>query len=166
MFNIFKGTKSLAAAAVIVAFTATSCGLIPTQADSAITSVNVSDSRVAIKGYDPVAYFTESKAVQGTSAHASQYQGATYLFSSANHKDMFEANPTKYAPQYGGYCAFGVSKEKKFDIDPEAFSVVDNKLYLNLNKQVQSRWVLNTEELISDANDFWINIADKPAETL
>jgi YHS domain-containing protein len=166
MLNIFKGTKSLAAAAVIVAFTATGCGLIPTQADSAITSVNVSDTKLAIKGYDPVAYFTESKAVQGVSAHTAQYQGATYLFSSAANKSMFEGDPAKYAPQYGGYCAFGVSKEKKFDIDPEAFAVVDGKLYLNLNKKVQSRWVLNTEELISDANEYWTVIADTPAEAL
>lgn len=166
MLQILKGTKSLAAAAVIVAFTATGCGIIPMQSDSEIASVNVSDSKLAIKGYDPVAYFTESKAVAGSSANAATYQGATYLFSSAANKNMFEANPEKYAPQYGGYCAFGVSKEKKFDIDPEAFSIVDNKLYLNLNKKVQSRWVLNTEELISDANDYWVDIADKPAEAL
>jgi hypothetical protein len=79
---------------------------------------------------------------------------------------MFERDSNKYAPQYGGYCAFGVSKEYKFDIDPEAWAVVDDKLYLNLNQKVQNRWVVNKEELIVDANTVWTQIAEKPVTEL
>jgi hypothetical protein len=71
---------------------------------------------------------------------------------------VFKGNSDKYAPQCGGYCAFGVSKEKKFPVEPDAFTVVDGELYLNLNKKVQSRWILNTKELISDADEYWIDI--------
>ncbi|MEM0912418.1 MAG: YHS domain-containing (seleno)protein [Pseudomonadota bacterium] len=152
--------------AVVFAFTLTSCGLIPQQAESQIDSINVDENRLAIKGYDPVAYFTESKPVQGSATYTAQHKGATYHFASAENQSLFTGNPDKYAPQYGGYCAFGVSKEYKFDIDPTAWAVVDDKLYLNLNKKVQGRWELNTEELIAEADDIWVNIKDTPAAEL
>jgi YHS domain-containing protein len=166
MFGKLSGSKLLTAAALVIAFTVTSCGLIPTQAQSSINAVNVDESRLAIKGYDPVAYFTEAKPVKGSSQFNAEYLGATYYFSSPSNESMFKGNPEKYAPQYGGYCAFGVSKEYKFDIDPEAWAVVDDKLYLNLNKKVQGRWIGQKEELIVEANDIWTQIADKPASDL
>lgn len=166
MFAKLSGSTLLAATALLVAFTVTSCGLIPSQAQSSIIAVNVDESRLAIKGYDPVAYFTEAKPVQGSSQFSAQYLGATYFFSSAQHQSMFESDPNKYAPQYGGYCAYGVSKEYKFDIDPEAWAVVDGKLYLNLNEKVQNRWVTNKEELIVEANSIWTQIVDKPVTEL
>lgn len=153
--------KLLSAFALVIAFTVSSCGLIPTQATSSINAVNVDESRLAIKGYDPVAYFTEAKPVQGSSQFTAQHLGATYYFSSAQHQSLFEGDPEKYAPQYGGYCAFGVSKEYKFDIDPQAWAVVDDKLYLNLNKKVQVRWTENRDELIVDADTIWTQIADQ-----
>jgi YHS domain-containing protein len=166
MFFKLSGSKLLTAAALVIAFTVSSCGLIPSQAESSINSVNVDESRLAIKGYDPVAYFTEAKPVQGSSQFTAEHLGATYYFSSAQHQSLFEGNPNKYAPQYGGYCAFGVSKEYKFDIDPEAWAVVDDKLYLNLNKKVQARWVPNKDELIVDADAIWTQIVDKPVTEL
>jgi YHS domain-containing protein len=166
MFFKLSGSKLLTAAALVIAFTVSSCGLIPSQAESSINAVNVDESRLAIKGYDPVAYFTEAKPVQGSSQFTAEHLGATYYFSSAQHQSLFDGNPNKYAPQYGGYCAFGVSKEYKFDIDPEAWAVVDDKLYLNLNKKVQARWVPNKDELIVDADAIWTQIVDKPVTEL
>jgi YHS domain-containing protein len=166
MFSKLSGSTLLTAAALVIAFTVSSCGLIPSQAQSSINAVNVDESRLAIKGYDPVAYFTEAKPVQGSSQFTAEHLGATYYFSSAQHQSLFQGEPNKYAPQYGGYCAFGVSKEYKFDIDPEAWAIVDDKLYLNLNKKVQARWVPNKDELIVDADTIWTQIVDKPVTEL
>ena len=166
MFCKLSGSTLLTAAALVIAFTVSSCGLIPSQAESSINAVNVDESRLAIEGYDPVAYFTEAKPVQGSSQFTAEHLGATYYFSSAQHQSLFQGEPNKYAPQYGGYCAFGVSKEYKFDIDPEAWAIVDDKLYLNLNKKVQARWVPNKDELIVDADTIWTQIVDKPVTEL
>ena len=164
MFSTFKSSRFLPIAALVFAFAVTSCGIIPTQAQSSINAVNVDETRLAIKGYDPVAYFTEAKPVQGSSQFTADHLGATYHFSSAQNQSLFEGNPEKYAPQYGGYCAFGVSKEYKFDIDPEAWAVVDEKLYLNLNKKVQARWIGEKDELIVEADTIWTQIANKPVD--
>ena len=86
---------------------------------------------VAISGYDPVAYFVEMKPVKGSPEFHAEYQGSTFYFSSAANRDTFAANPDKFAPQYGGYCAFGMAKGYKAVIAPSAFTVVDDKLYLN-----------------------------------
>ncbi len=126
--------------------------------------MNVDQSRLAIKGYDPVAYFTEEKPVLGSSQFTAEHMGATYYFSSAEHQSLFQGAPDKYAPQYGGYCAYGVSKEYKFDIDPQAWAVVDDKLYLNLNQTVQKRWLGEKDELIIEANNHWEVIADTPVK--
>ena len=93
--------------------------------------VNIDKKGVAIEGYDPVAYFTMSKPVKGSPAFTHEWDGATWQFSNAEHRDLFKANPQKYAPQYGGYCAYGVSKGHKADILPANWSIVDGKLYLN-----------------------------------
>lgn len=166
MFCKPSDSKLLIAAALVIAFIVSSCGLIPSQAESSINAVNADESRLAIKGYDPVAYFTDAKPVLGSSQFTAEHLGATYYFSSAPHQSLFEGDPNKYAPQYGGYCAFGVSKEYKFDIDPEAWAVVDDKLYLNLNKKVQDRWVPNKQQLIVEANTIWMQIVDKPITAL
>jgi hypothetical protein len=87
---------------------------------------------VAIKGYDPVAYFTMQKAVKGSDRHTHRWLGANWQFSSAEHRQMFQSSPTKYAPQYGGYCADGVAYgQATANIDPEAWRIIDAKLYLN-----------------------------------
>ena len=120
--------------------------------------INADENDLAIKGYDPVAYFTDQQAKLGISAYSATYKGATYHFASKDNKERFEANPTEYVPQYGGYCAFGVAMNKKFDIDPEAWKVVDNKLYLNLDKSVQKRWLEDTAGYIANADSNWTNI--------
>ncbi|MEM6986685.1 MAG: YHS domain-containing (seleno)protein [Pseudomonadota bacterium] len=128
--------------------------------------VNLSEG-TAVHGYDVVAYFTEGAAVKGDASHTASYNGAEYQFSSAANRDLFAADPAAYAPQYGGYCAFGTAMGRKFDIDPEAFKVVDNKLYLNLNKKVQKRWLSDVPGFIKGADNNWAiieTIADSELE--
>ena len=113
---------------------------------------------VAIKGYDPVAYFTEHKPVEGSSNFTYDWSGSTWKFSSQASLDSFKAAPEKYAPQYGGYCAYGLSKGYKAPTDPAAWTVVDNKLYLNYNARVKEMWSIDMINLINIANTNWITI--------
>lgn len=110
---------------------------------------------VAIKGADPVAYFTQGQYVPGSSAHEHVWQGATWQFSSAENRDLFAANPEQYAPEYGGYCAWAVSQGYTAPVDPTAWSIVDGKLYLNFNSEVQARWERDIPGFISQANQNW-----------
>ena len=90
---------------------------------------------IAIEGYDPVAYFTEKRAVKGTEDYAHDWLGATWLFAQPEHRDLFAADPISYAPQYGGLCADGVAfGQKSVNIDPRAFRIIDGKLYLNYDE--------------------------------
>lgn len=93
------------------------------------------ENGVAISGYDPVTYFTQNKAVKGKKDIAYVYQGITYYFANAQDKETFAANPTKYEPQYGGWCAYAMGATgEKVEVDPATFKIVDNKLYLFYNK--------------------------------
>jgi len=112
-------------------------------------------ARAAIKGYDTVAYFTQGKAVKGHKDISYEYLGATWWFSSEEHRQLFINSPEKYAPQYGGYCAYAVSRNTTASVKPKVFNVSDGKLYLNYNAGVQKRWLKNKEERIEDANDYW-----------
>lgn len=118
-------------------------------------------SNTAIKGYDTVAYFTQDKAVKGSSDFKTTYHNADWLFSSQEHLDLFLANPEKYAPQYGGYCAWAVSQNSTASIKPELFTIVDEKLYLNYNVKVNDRWNENQAELIKLADQYWPDLVDK-----
>ena len=120
--------------------------------------MSVDKNDLAIKGYDPVAYFANQGPVKGTSEFTATYKNAIYNFASSENRDEFRANPAAYAPQYGGYCAFGVAMGKKFETDPLAWKVEDGKLYLNLDKSVQKRWLENTQDFIQDANSNWTTI--------
>ncbi len=128
--------------------------------------VNANQNDLAIQGYDPVAYFTDSRPVKGSAEFSATHKNAIYHFASAEHRDRFRADPNAYAPQYGGYCAFGVTMEKKFDTDPAAWKIVDGKLYLNLNKDVQTRWLTDVPGYISSANDLWPEIRGVEADKL
>ncbi|WP_104046672.1 YHS domain-containing (seleno)protein [Vibrio jasicida] len=119
-------------------------------------SVNAND--LAIKGYDPVAYFTDNGPTQGKAEYSATYNNAIYHFVNAANRDQFKADPQAYAPQYGGYCAFGVAMGKKFETDPEAWKIEGGKLYLNLDKSVQKRWLEDTRGFIQDANTNWKTI--------
>ncbi len=92
------------------------------------------ENKIAIQGYDPVAYFKQSKAIKGKKEIAAAYQGVTYYFASQSNKDAFTKNPTSYEPQFGGWCAYALgSSGDKVEIDPETFKIIDGKLYLFYN---------------------------------
>lgn len=110
---------------------------------------------LAIDGYDPVAYFTEQKPVKGSSEFRTDYHGATFQFASAAHREAFVAEPAKYAPQYGGFCAYGMAKGYKAVIDPAAFTVVHEKLYLNYSESVRTRWLSDIPGYIQKADANW-----------
>ena len=133
--------------------------LLSSMAFAADIDVNADANDLAIKGYDPVAYFTMSQPVRGDVNYTATYKGAIYQFVNENNRDAFRNNPEKYAPQFGGHCAFGVSMGKKFDTDPMAWRIIEDKLYLNLNAQVQQRWLKNTDALIEQADTNWEDIA-------
>lgn len=106
----------------------------------------------AIRGYDPVAYFTEGKPVEGSSSYQTEWKGATWYFSSADNLAKFEADPEAFAPQYGGYCAWAVAQGYTASIDPKAWDIVDGKLYLNYSKGVQSKWAADIPGFITKAD--------------
>lgn len=125
---------------------------------SAVEEVYVNAKGVTLAGYDAVAYFTEDAAVKGNDQYSASYENATYYFSSKAHQDLFEENPSKYAPQYGGYCAYGAALGKKFDVNGKAFEIVDGKLYVNKNKKVYKIWSKEKTENIDAANQEWLEI--------
>lgn len=122
---------------------------------SLVDPVDKDGKGVAVKGYDVVAYFTQSKPVKGSASFTSRWMGATWWFASAEDRDQFAASPEKYAPQYGGYCAYGVSRGHAVSIDPEAWTVVEGKLFLNYSKGVQKDWSQAIPQNIEKANTNW-----------
>ena len=124
-------------------------------AASAKDAVYQSFFGTAIDGTDPVAYFTENKPVKGSSDFAHEWNGATFHFASAENRDLFAANPEKYAPQYGGYCAWAVSQGYTASTDPEAWKIVDGKLYLNYSKSVQQTWEQDIPGNIAAGDGNW-----------
>lgn len=98
-------------------------------------------SDTAILGYDSVAYFSVGKPVKGQDRFATEWKGAKWKFASQAHLDLFKSNPARYAPQYGGYCAYGVAQDNLVSIEPEKFTVLDGRLYLNYNAEVQATWL-------------------------
>jgi YHS domain-containing protein len=109
----------------------------------------------AVKGYDVVAYFTDGKPVTGADEFTVDWMGATWRFASAEHRDAFKAAPDKFAPRYGGYCAYAVAKGDLVDIDPAAFTIVDGKLYLNYSKDVQKKWSQDIPGYVKKADANW-----------
>lgn len=107
----------------------------------------------AINGYDTVAYFTEHKPVKGQDAFAYEWKGAKWKFASEKNLDLFKKDPEHYAPQYGGYCAYGVAKDDLVKIDPQQFTVLGGKLYLNYDADVQKDWLKDRDGFIIQAND-------------
>lgn len=116
---------------------------------------------VALDGYDVVAYFEEGRPVRGTAAFAYAWQGATWRFATAARRDAFAKNPTAYAPQFGGFCAYGVSRGYAVDIDPEAWAIDGGKLYLNYSRSVQRTWNQDRPGYIAKAEAQWPTVAAK-----
>lgn len=129
-------------------------------AANAASQINVDEHNVAIKGYDPVAYFTDGKPMKGDAAYSTEYQGAIFYFASAEHRDLFKAEPLKYMPEYGGYCAYGASNGYKVRINPEAWAIHNGKLYLNYTKKVQGIWDKDRDGYILEADKQWPKIKD------
>lgn len=113
---------------------------------------------VAINGYDPVAYFTDNMPVKGKEILSFDWKDVKWQFSSDTNLALFKANPEKYAPQYGGFCAYGVSENHKSPTDPSAWTIVDEKLYLNYSPKVKELWTKDIPSRIKKANDNWVLI--------
>jgi YHS domain-containing protein len=115
----------------------------------------------AINGYDPVAYFTESKPVKGNEKLNFLWNGATWYFSNEQNLEAFKKSPEKFAPQYGGYCAYGMSRGYKASTQPDAWTIENNKLYLNYNKEVGELWNKDRKKYVEVADRNWVEIKDK-----
>ena len=113
---------------------------------------------IAIKGTDPVAYFTQDKAIAGQPEFSHQWGNSTWYFASAEHRDLFASDPQKYAPEYGGFCAWAVSQNSTAPIDPEAWKIVNDKLYLNYNRSIQEKWAKDIPGNIAKADRNWPEI--------
>ena len=136
---------------------------ISTQSRAYLHSYNLPSTGVALEGYCPVAYFAVNKPVKGKPEHASTHNGVTYHFVSAEAKQAFDTNPEKYIPAYGGWCAFGMTVQDKFPVDPRNFKIVDGQLMLFLkNKNVDARDLWNqgdTKTLVAKANAHWKTVS-------
>jgi hypothetical protein len=131
----------------------------------AAAELNVTPTGLALRGYDPVAYFKAGKPTPGLFDVTAVHKGATYRFASEESKAEFLRDPDRYLPQYGGYCAFGTAMGKKVDGDPEVWRIVDGRLYLNLAPKVATLWQKDVPGNIERANGNWERIKDKsPAE--
>ena len=126
----------LAVAVMVVAV----AGFFGLSAKSEIAAHNIDSYGVAIHGYDTVAYFTDGKATKGKSEFEHVWEDARWHFASATNRDLFATNPDRYAPKFGGYCAAGVALGEYADVDPEAFSIVDGKLYMISTKENKKGW--------------------------
>jgi len=117
--------------------------------------VNTTFTGLALKGYDPVAYFTLGRPVKGDARLTFEWKGATWRFSTTEHRNAFVAEPERYAPSYGGYCAWAMSQGRLANIDPEAWKIVSGKLYLNYNDDIQKRWERDIPGFIAKADVEW-----------
>lgn len=135
-------------------------------ASTSAFALDYTHSTPGLGGYDPVAYFTEGQPMRGSGYHVSVFKGVTYAFASEEHKERFDANPAKYVPAYGGYCAYGVAVGKKFVADPEVWKIVDGTLYVNLDRKIQQKWEQDVPGNIRTANRNWTRIKDKAPSDL
>lgn len=122
---------------------------------SAVAQTIFVASGAAIRGYDPVAYFTMGRPVQGSREFTHRWNGAEWRFANAQHRDQFIADPERYAPQYGGFCAYAIAQGSRAEIDPNAWRIVDGRLYLNYSASVQRTWDADRNNFISRADANW-----------
>jgi len=115
----------------------------------------------AIRGYDPVAYFKQAKPVKGEKKFSYSWRNANWYFANQQNLDLFKSNPEKFAPQYGGYCAYGTAAGHKAPTEPQTWTILDDKLYLNYNDEVKSMWDKDKPGYIKKANQNWPSIKDK-----
>lgn len=159
--------RSFAASAALLAVASVAMPQLAQAYDEQSTSaLNVDAKGIALKGFDPVSYFSSGGPVQGKAELFAKHEGATYQFVSLQNRDAFIASPAKYAPAYGGFCAMGVALEQKLDVDPQLWRVVDGKLYLNVHKGAQSRWLEDVKGNLAKADKNWPSLKDKAPKTL
>lgn len=118
-------------------------------------------SEGAIRGYDPVAFFNEGKALSGSKEFYYDWKGARWFFVSTDHLEMFKKDPERFAPQYGGYCAFGMADGHKAPTETDTWTIHNEKLYFNYNQKVKSTWTKNMSTLITKADKNWPLLKDK-----
>jgi YHS domain-containing protein len=123
-------------------------------ADSSVPAVNAAEG-IGLKGYDPVAYFIKGAPTKGSEQYSYLWTGVTYRFASAGNLEKFKADPEKYLPQYGGYCAYAMSLDRIADIDPSRWAIVNGKLYLNNGFVAEKLWLLNKSGNIVSADRNW-----------
>ena len=133
---------------------------LATTAFAAGFDVNATSTDLALRGVDPVSYFTAGEPLQGEVNITAEHNGAIYRFTSEETKALFEADPERYAPAYGGYCAFGLANGYKFDGDPDVWRIVDDRLYLNLSADVAEIWQKDIPGYIETAENLWTDVKD------
>lgn len=156
----------LAALGLVVAATAIPSAPAFAVVDDSPAAVNTDQQGIALHGYDPVAYFTVGTPAKGSVKFSATYDGARYYFANAKNLKTFKANPSAYAPQYGGFCAMGVALHKKLDGDPNVWKIVDGKLYLNVNKDVSVAWQRDIPGNLAKANEEWPTIKNATPASL
>ena len=114
---------------------------------------------IAVSGYDPVAYFTEGRPVRGLARFSLRHKGAEWRFASAANRDRFVADPARYSPQFGGYCAYAVSEGRTASSDPEAWTIRDGRLYLNYDREVAVEWLKDVDRRVRQGHANWPTIA-------
>jgi ABC-type transport system substrate-binding protein len=124
--------------------------------------VNATSTDLALRGVDPVSYFTSGAPQDGDFGITAVHEGAVYRFVSEANRDLFQKDPAKYLPQYGGYCAFAAALGKKFDGDPKVWKIVNDKLYLNVAPAVAEKWNADQANMITQANEMWPKIKSVP----
>ncbi|WP_422369469.1 YHS domain-containing (seleno)protein [Pelagibius sp.] len=131
-----------------------------------VPGYSIAGAPLALHGYDPVAYFTKGAPMRGSDSLVHIHEGAAYRFASQAHLDSFKQDPDRYVPQYGGFCAYGVSVGKKFDGDPRLWKIEDGKLYLNLNEEIYATFLEDLDDNIEKAEDNWQDIEHVAARDL
>ena len=157
MMQLNKGRRFLTIVSAVIFSVLIGCTIL-------FPGPSVSESlsgSVAIKGYDPVAYFKAGKAVKGDKENSFQWRGANWHFASRENRDAFAASPEQYAPQYGGYCAWAMASGRKAHTDPEVWKIVNGKLYLNCSREAFRKWEADIPGNILKADEYWRKLADK-----
>ena len=129
-------------------------------------SVNIDEQGRALRGYDPVAYIIDGESIEGSQEFSFQWNDAEYHFATAKNRDEFISNPAQYAPANGGYCTFGIVLAKKFDGDPEVWSIHNNRLHVFLNQEVQKKFMQDESGNLNRVAENWLIIQDKSPEEL
>jgi len=162
MHRTTSGLYALCAALAL----ATAVPALAADETNVTSGLTAAGAPLAMHGYDPVAFFTAGKPTEGSAAYATVHDGAAYYFASESNLAAFRADPDRYAPAYGGFCAFGVSVGKKFDGDPRFWTISGGKLYLNLNQEIADKFTADVPGSVAKADEKWPRIEHAPVGDL